>query len=106
MNDRSTDNAFDELESALEPAVQAVIAERVPADAVNRVKDRAKTLDDPVASCRLPGRARKRRWARYSSLVAALAILVTAAFWLLITYFLHISMWFSLNIPVVASHWP
>ena len=74
MNDQFSERKFDELESALEPAVQAVLSEPVPDDAVERVETRANTLDQPVASPQLPGRAAMRRWAQYSSLAVAVVL--------------------------------
>jgi outer membrane lipoprotein-sorting protein len=81
MNDQLNEYEFNKLESALEPAVQALLAESVPDDAVERVKACAKTLDGPVASPPLPGRAGMRRWARYCSLAAAVVLVVTAGLW-------------------------
>jgi outer membrane lipoprotein-sorting protein len=83
MNDHHGEDAFGELESALETAVQAVLSQTVPDDAVERVKARAKTLDGPVASPRPLGRAGGRRLARYGGLAAAVALVLTAGLWLL-----------------------
>ena len=50
MNEQLDNTEFDDLEPALDSAVQAVLAEPLPDDAVGRVKARATQLDTPTIS--------------------------------------------------------
>ncbi len=84
MNDRPNEPEFDKLESALEPAVQAVFSEPVSDDAVERVKARAASLGSAAASPRLSARKQSRRWARYSGLAAAATVVVAVGLWMLV----------------------
>lgn len=83
MNNRPNEYEFGELESALEPAVQAVLAEPVPDDAIQRVKNRAAGLACPATIPRLPGNWR-RRLARYTGLAVAVTLMVTTGVWCLL----------------------
>lgn len=84
MNDRSIESEFDQLDSALETAVQAVLSESVPDDAVERVIARAASLDSPAASPRPLAERLSRRWARYSGLAAAVTLAVAVGLWVLV----------------------
>lgn len=84
MNDLPSESEFDQLDSALEPAVQAVLSESVPDDAVERVKTRAASLGSAAASPRLSAKRQSRRWARYSGLAAAATLVVAVGLWLLV----------------------
>ena len=80
MNDQFSKTDFDDLEPALSSAVQAALAEPIPNDAIERVKQRATRLGTPTI---LPSkrRARRRAWlipvARYGGLAAAVLVIAT-----------------------------
>lgn len=88
MNERRDNPEFDELEPALDSAVQAVLAEALPDDAVERVKARATRLGIPTVSS-----VKRSTWVRaclaplgrYSGVAAAVVVLAAVAvLWLVI----------------------
>jgi len=88
MNEQFGTTEFDNLEPALDSAVQAVLAEPLPNDAVERVKARARRLSSPTVSSSKPGIGR-RVWlvpaARYGGIAAAVMAIVAVAIFSLFT---------------------
>lgn len=76
MNHEQNSPDFDSLEPALEAAVNDLLAEPIPEDAVERVKARAKSLAADSASPSPASRSRNRRWKAPRLLIACLAIAV------------------------------
>ena len=78
MNKQLNNTEFDDFEPALDSAVQAVLAEPLPNDAIQRVKARAAQLECPTIAPSTRGTWRqvwRAPWSRYSGVAAAVVVL-------------------------------